>query len=56
MEKDIKYLAKNEMDRKNIQYQLNLCKLWGEIGKCIGPVNNILPEEIIPINGEEILY
>ena len=49
-------LIENEMDRKNIQYQLNLCKLWGEIGKCIGPVNNILPEEIIPINGEEILY
>lgn len=41
--------------RKNIQYQLNICKLWEDIGKSLGTVRNIPIEKIMPINKEDIL-
>lgn len=42
-------IIKEKCDRQFIQYQLNLCKLWNDIGTCIGPTHDIYPEKFPPI-------
>ena len=45
---DKTYLKSYNLD-KSIQYQLNLCKLWNDIGTCIGPTHDIYPDKFPPI-------
>ena len=42
-------IIKEKCDRQFIQYQLNLCKLWNDIGTCIGPTHDIYPDKFPPI-------
>lgn len=53
--KEFLTLINDDKMKSRIQYQLNLCKMWNDVGTCIGPAQEGVPQKIVPINKKQML-